>query len=264
MKNILVPIGISSNGESSLGYAIEFARIFDANVFVMDSFQSSFSNTSLINVKEVLDQNNFKRVKKLVKKIDHKGLSIKMVHYEGDFISAIDSLDKEVGIDLIITGPSPNASNELIFLGPSTGRLVKRTDIPVWIVPEGMKFSSPKKALFAFKEGQINGDKSLAPLYALKSSFETETEVLLVKVPGKKRKDFQIDYEIVELAKQTKSTNNATVYQGVLEYFREVNPDVLVVFARQRGFFEKLIESDIVYKRDFYTTIPLLVLKNRD
>jgi hypothetical protein len=38
---------------------------------------------------------------------------------------------------------------------------------------------------------------------------------------------------------------------------------MLVVFARKRGFFEKLMESDMVYKKDFFTKIPLLVLKNR-
>jgi hypothetical protein len=36
-----------------------------------------------------------------------------------------------------------------------------------------------------------------------------------------------------------------------------------MVFARKRGFFAKLIETDVVLKKDFYTKTPLLILKNR-
>ena len=87
--------------------------------------------------------------------------------------------------------------------------------------------------------------------------------LLLVKVPGQERKDRQIDHEIVEFANTMISTENGTVYQGVLEYFRTVEPDLLMVFARKRGFFAKLIETDVVLKKDFYTKTPLLILKNR-
>jgi len=48
-----------------------------------------------------------------------------------------------------------------------------------------------------------------------------------------------------------------------LEHFQSIKPNILVVFARKRGFFEKLMESDRVHKKDFFTKIPLLVLKNR-
>ena len=84
-----------------------------------------------------------------------------------------------------------------------------------------------------------------------------------MKVPDQSRKEQQIDHEIVELSDRMSSTENGTVYQGVLEYFQSVQPDLLIVFARKRGFFEKLIESDVVLKKDFFTKTPLLVLKNR-
>jgi hypothetical protein len=38
----------------------------------------------------------------------------------------------------------------------------------------------------------------------------------------------------------------------------------LVTFKRERGFFEKLWEPDIIYKKDFYCKVPLLVLKNKE
>lgn len=85
----------------------------------------------------------------------------------------------------------------------------------------------------------------------------------MVKTPGHENNRLEIDHEIVELSEGLVSSDNATVYQGVLEHFQSINPDLLVVFARKRGFFEKLMGSDVIYKKDFYAKIPLLVLKNR-
>ena len=263
MKNIVVPLGVSENAESTLSYAIELAGVTNSTLYVMDSFNPSFHNAHLLNAKQAVKNNNAKRIKELVHKIDNKNIDIQIVRYEGDVLSAIASLDQKVRLDLILSGPMPNADNEAVFLGPTAGKLVKKTDIPVLIVPEGFAFAAPKKALFAFKRGRVKGDRSLAPIHFFQKKFATEMNLLLVKVPGQERKDRQIDHEIVELSNTMISTENGTVYQGVLEHFRTVEPDLLMVFARKRGFFAKLIETDVVLKKDFYTKTPLLVLKNR-
>ncbi len=263
MKNILVPLGVSENAENTLTYAIELALTTQSNLYVMDAFNPSFPNAHLLNAKHAVENNNSKRIKELVQRIDHKGINIQLVTYEGDVLSGIDALDQKVSLDLILSGPMPNADNEAVFLGPTAGKLVKKTNIPVLIVPEGVSFAIPKKALFAFKHGEIKGERSLAPIHFFQQNFATEIALLLVKVPGQERKDLQIDHEIVELSKEMTSTENGTVYQGVLEYFRTFQPDLLTVFARTRGFFAKLIETDVVLKKDFFTKTPLLVLKNR-
>ena len=123
-------------------------------------------------------------------------------------------------------------------------------------MPEGFTFASPKRALFAFKRGRVKGDRSLAPIHFFQKTFDTELNLLLVKVPGQERKDRQIDHEIVELSNTMMSTDNGTVYQGVLEHFRTVEPDLLTVFARKRGFFAKLIETDVVLKKTFIPKYP--------
>ena len=263
MKNILVPLGVSENAESTLTYAIELAVVTNATLYVMDSFNPSFHNAHLLNAKQAVGNNNTKRIKDLVQRVDNKKINIQIVRYEGDVLSAISSLDQKVQLDLILSGPMPNADNEAVFLGPTAGKLVKKTDIPVLIVPQGFVFVAPKKALFAFKRGRVKGDRSLAPIHFFQKTFATAINLLLVKVPGQERKDQQIDHEIVELSHKMTSTENGTVYQGVLEHFRTVEPDLLMVFARKRGFFAKLIETDVVLKKDFYTKTPLLVLKNR-
>lgn len=263
MKNIALPLGVTDNAQHMITYAIALAKHAQANIYIFDSYNPSLPNLHLINLKGVVDRTNRERIRKIMKSIDPQGVSIQMVTYEDDLLSGIEALHQKVGIDLIVSGATPNADDEAIYLGPTAGRVVKKTKIPVWIVPDGSVFSPPKKCLFAFKKGKIEDDRALAPVHFLQDTFDTTMELLLVKTPGKERKDFQIDHEIVELSEQMTSTENGTVYQGVLEHFRAVQPDVLTVFARNRGFFEKLIASNVVYKKDFFARIPLLVLKHR-
>jgi len=63
-----------------------------------------------------------------------------------------------------------------------------------------------------------------------------------------------------KLQSSYKKSENATTYQGVLEHFQSHNPDMLCVVRRERGFFKKLWEKDVILKKDFYTSKPLLVL----
>jgi hypothetical protein len=86
----------------------------------------------------------------------------------------------------------------------------------------------------------------------------------LVKVPGFADKNHHLDDVLMQRSEGLLFSENATVYQGVLEHFQANQPQMLVVFKRARGFFEKLWEPDVIYKKDFYCKVPLLVLKNKD
>jgi len=118
--------------------------------------------------------------------------------------------------------------------------------------------------LLAFKTGEVKDTATLKPMIAFQKKFKTKLKLLLVKVPGFANRNHHLDDALVQRSEGLTFSENATVYQGVLEHFQANKPDLLVAFKRERGFFEKLWEPDRIYKKDFYCTIPLLVLKNID
>ena len=85
--------------------------------------------------------------------------------------------------------------------------------------------------------------------------------LLQVKTPKLDAADLELNKTLESLIDKLIPTKNATVYQGVLEFLHEENPDMLCVIRRKRGFFKKLWENDRVKKVDFDSHIPLLVLK---
>ena len=264
MQNILVPIGVSKYAKTTLSYAIDLAAHFKCSVYVIDAYPSHSSLTTLSNVNARLEVENVQRIKKMVASITTKKDKVKIVSSEQDLVGTIRKLDQDLGLDLIVTGPLNNEINEEVFLGKIAGSMIKRTQVPVIIAPLDKTFKPSKKMLLAFKTGEVKSSNTLRVLIDFQDSFMASLKLLLVKVPGFANRNHQLNDELMQRSDQMLFSENATVYQGVLEHFQANQPDMLVVFKRERGFFEKLWETDIVFKKDFYCTIPLLILKNKD
>jgi len=264
MQNILVPVGVSKYAKTTLSYAIDLASHFNCNIFVIDAYPAHSSLTILSNVNSRLEIKNIQRIKKMVASITTKKDQVKIVSSERDLVGTIRKLDQELGLDLIVTGPLNNEINEAVFLGKIAGSMIKRTEIPVIIAPLDKTFTPSKKMLLAFRTGEVKTSSTLNALIYFQDSFLASLKLLLVKVPGFANRNHQLNDELMQRSDQMLFSENATVYQGVLEHFQANQPDMLIVFKRERGFFEKLWETDIVFKKDFYCTIPLLILKNKD
>ena len=264
MQNILVPIGVSKFAIATLTFAINFAKHFNSSVYVIDAYPLHTSRASITNLNARLEEENRQRIKGMIGIVAPNSKNIKIVGSEQDLIGTIKKLNHTIGLDLIITAPHSNEIDEEIFLGRIAGSLIKRTKVAVLVAPLDKKFSPPKKMLLAFKSGEVRYSSLLDTMIRIQDKFKVKLKLLLVKVPGFSNRNHQLNDQLMKRSEQLIYSENATVYQGVLEHFQLNNPDMLVVFKRERGFFEKLWESDVVYKKDFYCKVPLLVLKNKN
>ncbi|MFK7811361.1 MAG: universal stress protein [Maribacter sp.] len=260
MKNILVPIGTSNTGET-LQYAVDFASEFSAQVFVMDVFSVSAKAGSLANISEKVAKSSVERLKEVIEKVDSKESSIKIATYNGDIVDGLKEIDRELGIDLIVIAPRSNDIKEELYLGNTTGRIIKKTDIPTLIVPKGTTFKPFKTVLTAFKSGILKKKRMLEPLLSIQEKFDTVINLLLVKTPGYDSDDLKVHPALMDISEQLTITENATTYQGVLEHFQAQQPDLLCVFRRKRGFFKKLWEKSTILKSEFFVKIPVLMLR---
>lgn len=261
MKNILVPVGTSSNTGQTLQYAVDFASEFSADVFVMDVFNFSAKAGSLANVSAKLEKGGKERLLEVISKVDSKNVTIKIASYKGDIIDGLKEIDKELGIDLIILAPKNNDIKEELYLGKTSGRIIKKTNIPALLVPKGTVYKPFKSVLTAFKSGVLKKKRLLDPLLEIKEKFDFTVNLLLVKTPGYAPDDLKVHPELMDISDQLTISENATTYQGVLEHFQLVQPDLLCVFRRKRGFFKNLWEKNTILKSEFFVKIPVLILR---
>lgn len=260
MNNILVPIGSSPNAHETLQYAVDLATEFSSMVYVMEVFEVISGAGSLRNISAEVEKSSKERLKEVIGKVDAKNIDIKITTYNGDLIDGLKEIDREIGIDLLVIAPRSNDIKEELYLGHTSGRMVKRTDIPTLIVPKGFNFKPYKIILTGFKSGVLKQKRILDPLIEIQKKFKAKVHLLLVKTPGYTDKDLQVNTALMDISSQLTITEHATTYLGILEHIQSFHPDLLCVFRRKRGVFTNLWEKNTIQKAEFSARIPVLVL----
>ncbi|MEO6346793.1 MAG: universal stress protein [Aquaticitalea sp.] len=260
MKNILVPVGSSKNAVSHLQYAVDFAKEFDAKIYVIQIFNVYTKAGTIVKVDHILERESLVFLRSHVAKVNTKGVEVIVKTFKGKLIDTLELVCHAADIDLILIEPRTTSIKDEVFLGETSGKIIKQTNIPALIVPEGYTFKPVEHILMALKSAIVKNKAALIPLKAIQKQFKAKIDLLLVKTPFHNEGDFDVNAELAKLVSETMYSDNPTTYQGVLEHYKSHNPDMLCVVRRKRGFFTKLWENSTILKRDFYTALPVLVL----
>lgn len=261
MKNILVPIGNSKNVLSHLQYAIDFAASFNATLYLVQVYNIYAKAGTMLKIDDILEREGQVYLNELIEQVDTKGVKIVPRTIKGNLVDMLELAAKTSTIDLILIEPKTTSIKDEVFLGKTSGKIIKKTNIPALIVPDNYTFKPINKVLMAMKSAIIKKEGVLKPLQTFKAHFGATINLLLVKTPYHKEGDFEVNEELSGLVTNTTKTENATTFQGVLEHFQSNDPDMLCVVRRKRGFFTKKWEKNTVLKKDLHSTRPVLVLR---
>lgn len=261
MKNILVPVGSSKNAKSHLQYAVDFAKAFDARLVVVQVYNVYTKAGTMIKIDHILERESNRFLKEHVESVDTKGVEVFIKSFKGKLIDTLELVFEAYNIDLMLLEPRTNSIKDELYLGNTSGKIVKQTKIPILIVPEDYHFKPISKVLIAMKSAIIKKKNALKILDEIQSHFKSTNTLLLVKTPFHKEEDFNVDEALNKMVTNIIHSENATTFMGVLEHYKEQQPDLLCVVRRKRGFFAKLWEKNTILKKEFHMpTTPVLVL----
>lgn len=260
MKKILVPVGTSRNVHDHLKYAIDMAEDYKAKLYLVQFFDVHSKAGTLKKVDDIIKKESVSYIEGLLKDLDTKGVKIVIKAFKGDLIDTLKVAVDVWNIDIITLEPRTSSKNDLVWLGKTSGKIIKQTNIPAVIVPEGYKYKPMKKVLFALKNATLKKADTLDPLIEIKNKYDSEIDLLMVETPYHNEGDFDIPDEISNLVDKTTYTKNATTFQGILEHYQIMKPDAIAVVRRNRGAFSKLWEKNTIYARDFQSPVPVIVL----
>lgn len=263
MKNILVPVGSTENGFNNLRYAVNFALMTGAKVYLINLYKEFSKVGNLTKVNQLIIEENEAQLQEVLDGVETKGVEVMAKAIKGDPFEGIARVSKQLNIDLIILSPQSIEIKDEIYLGNTTGKLVKQTEIPLLIVPRNYLFRKFETILLAIKSGHFEKENVLDSLKDIIHLFSSKLHLLHVITPEGTGGSKDIDKELLQMKDSLVTTYNATTFQGVLEHFQSHKPDMLCVIRRKRGFFKKLWEKNVILKKEFHTSIPLLILSGR-
>jgi len=261
MKTILVPVGSSKNAKSHLQYAVDFAKAFGAKLYVVQIYNVYTKAGTMIKVDHIIERESKTFLDNHVASIDTKGVEVITKTFKGKLVDTIEKVCHALDVDLVILEPRTNSVKDEVYLGKTSGKIIKRTQIPALIVPEGYTYKPIVKILIALKSAIIKREGVLRPLTSIKDHFKAVVNILLVKTKHHIEEDFELNDELENIITNTTIAERPTTFHAVLEHYKNHSPDLLCVVRRKRGFFSKLWEEDVILKKDFHSSkIPVLVL----
>lgn len=261
MKSILVPVGSSKNATSHLQYAVDFAHAFGAKLYVVQVYNVTTKAGTMMKVDDMIERESLGFLKSHVDKVNTRNVEVIIKTFKGKLTDTLEMACDMLNVDLIILEPRTNSIKDEVYLGQTSGKIIKQTNIPALIVPEGYAYKPIVKILLAMKSAIVKKEDALIPLLAIKNQFKAVLNLLLVKTTYYNDGDLDVSDNLSKHVTNTTTSENATTYQGVLEHYKENNPDLLCVVRRKRGFFVKKWEKNTILKKDFSSNLPVLVLR---
>ena len=265
IKTLLLPLSQTNSALTNVDYILKLARLLNADLLVAKLFKERPGAKGVLEGSPTLQDITSQEIIAFMNNYKTRGVRITAKPLEGDdWVEAVGKLHQKENIDLILLTPESHKLSEVNFLGEVSGALLKYSEIPVLIVPSDYTFTTIDRILMAVKSGIVKKKKSLDTIRSLKKATEAEIRLLQVKTADYLPEDSEFNETLGRIITSYKSTENATLFQGLLEHLNENKPDMICVFRRRRGFFNALWEENVIKRSDFESRIPLLVLKEAE
>lgn len=279
METILCPTDFSPVAENAVRYADELAQRMNSRMVLFHNIYepvvaTDFSSGGMPYVEPVRDaslrqeqENKLEALKTSLQQTDW-GMPISYqtrISY-GLIQDTLPELARQVQADLVVMGHQPPAGLEKIFRGSTTADAIKKLSCPVLVVPAGVSFKPLHKIVFATDlEGEPFTDVALVS----KLAGLFDAELLFVHVLTDQAQETR-ERALTELERLHKRLNyknagfyteaNPHVEEGISQFTRRHQADMLVVGFHPRNLLQQLFTSDQVQEAVYHAFLPLLVI----
>ncbi len=263
---ILVPTDFSDNANNAMNYAKKIAHKDGSTITLLFAFYAVYDFAA--HAEKVLDnieEDAKEQLSKAAQEGENEGLKIDYKIVQGSVATAVTSTAYREDYDLIIMGTQGASGIKKALIGSNTGHVIKESMVPVLAIPGMKKWddanSTVSIAIQHEDEEVKNFQKLLHMTNALDCQYrafhisakpeatESTTLQTIVKnnMPG-----HQVDF-------QTFKANNFN--EGIQNYLDQNPTAILVMFYRNKSFFEYLFNKSHSVEMAYHTHVPLLIIK---
>lgn len=265
MKKILLATDFSKNSNVALEFALEFAKIFEAKLYILHVFKNKESFT--VMSKEQADQALDKLLNPYWNEKKYKGVEVETISRQSkDIVKSISAFANQKSVHLLVVGNTGATGTSELLLGSNAIELVKSTQKPVLAVPQETSFKFPEKITFASDLEELDYKSKLKPLYQFAEQFKSLLYVLHI---FDKQKDFpedklnegeKLQEYLAEINHQFHLKPDIDVVEGVNNFLAEKQPDLFVLVARDHNLIENLFRKSVTKSMKLHQNMPFLAL----
>lgn len=268
MKQIIAATDFSQVSENAVEYAVQLAKDMDTPILLFHSYDipAVITEAAVVVIPpDELQKVNEEALKKYAEKLTTKwGI---VVNYSTRVGIARDEILKEAkNGSLIIMGMYGAGKLTRAIIGSTAMSVIKKSEIPVLLIPEHVSYKRPDKIAFACDYSSKTDFLALNPLKRLIEIFNSSLLVINVKEDNKevsieeKTTAVKIDRKLADTDHSYHFMESEDLVDGVKEFIDDKKPDMIAVIPHKYNLFERLSHRSNTRKLAFQTTIPFLAL----
>lgn len=271
MKTILVPTDFSDAARNASEYAVNLAKEINAKVMLYHVYHFPIPVNEvpvmIFSVDELQKENEA-----FLKK-EAEGLMLNtgvLVSYKADIGLASDSILMEApNVDLIIMGMQGAHKRREPLLGSVTTSVLRKSSVPVLVIPFEAKYKTPKKIVFA---ADYNASADLDSIDIIKEFVEIFHSKLLILNVKRKMEDvvmeearasIHLENKLSEVEHAYFFSERENIVEGINDFIKKYNVDMVAVIPHHYNMLERLFHSSISKKMAFHTYVPMLSLPDK-
>lgn len=266
MKKILLLTDFSDIARNALIYGIEMFKNHDAHFLLLNTFDLDYAGTPYsAQVKEELAKESIEGLQKEIVILKHIYPSIQ-IDFSSEYGALIDVINRSIkenkyNPETVVLGCRGESVVENILLGSNAFDVIKYINIPLIVVPENSKFSTPKKIAFA-TDLKLVDNKIVEPLKEIVKYFDAELSFINVS-REKNVDDDNSEIEFLESFQDVKTTltfiSDSDVYKSILKYSFNNEVDMIALVRYNYSFIERLFKPSITKKVMMNSELPMII-----
>lgn len=282
MKTILVPSDFSKNADTALLYAIKLSNLLQTKLVVFHCYQVSFNVIAEATSEEQTDLFIKKDIAIHVVKLQnhvnsaYKELRINMpsttivgVELNPLVVEKTIEVAGQHHADLIVMGTHGASGLNKLFFGSNTSTMISKSDIPVLAIPENYSFK--KIETIALASDLEDPEDELNRVIPFVSALDARLDIVHLDYGldafGRQEQQAikfmeKCTYKKIRLVQQ-KAVLEHTLLKQLRKYLDEQKPEWLIMFTKERSFWDKILLRSKTEDMANFLELPLLSFKKR-
>jgi len=278
MKKILLPTDFSDNAWNAIVYALEFFKNEECEFYILHTYTPTFYRADYMiggpMVSAIPDVGVEVAQAGLDKTLVDIKLKFKNPKHKFKTLSAFNMLTDEVqevveqkNIDFVVMGTQGAAGAKEIFLGTHTVHVLRKSKIPVLVIPKKYKYQEIKSILFPtdyaipYVKEDLNYIMDVAKMHNAKLTIlnvkddysPTDSQIV-------NRKSLEVYFGALDYV--VNQVKGKLMPDAIHEFIAQHNIGLLAMMNRKHSFLERLLIKPNVDSIGYHTQIPFLVIRD--
>jgi nucleotide-binding universal stress UspA family protein len=272
MKTIIVPTDFSVMANNAMRFATDMAQHINASLLLLHIYQVPVAigevPMPLVNVDELQksSEEKLKTLKEEIEKLTAFKVKVYIEARLGEVVDELQNVCATVQPFAVIIGTKGSGALERMLFGSVTLSAMKHLDVPVMVIPPGVRYKPVHKIGLACDFKNVVAATPEKEIKSIVKEFNAELHVLNVDYHNQHfegntpEESFLLHNMLAEIKPEYHFIEKENVEEGINEFAETNNIDFVIVIPKKHQFLEGLFHKSHSKELAFHSHVPVMAI----